>query len=576
MALDGIFIHSLLDEIKNKILNGRVEKIAQPEKDEIILSIKNNRKTYKLSISASPVYPKINFTSISKKNPLKPPMFCMVLRKYLNSSKILSIKQLETDRIIFIDFESSDEMGFNSIYTLIVEIMGRHSNITLIRKRDSIIMDSIKHITPDINSVRTLLPNIEYVYPPLSQKLNPLNFSFEEFKNYIKENNIDITEKCFSKIFIGISSQFSKEIYFRLINKYNIELDLQNFNNIYNSLLEIFNLLKNKEFNYFLYSKDNKVKDFYCFKLTNLSGFNQINFDSPSDLVETFYYKKDKADRLNSKSSNLQRLINLNVDRCTKKIKILNKNLDDCAKKDKFKIKGELLTANIYLLKKGLEKIEVLNYYTNETETIKLDPNKTPSENVQKCFKKYNKLKKAEVASKEQIELAKEELLYLNSVSTNLANVDTYEDIEDIKKELIQTKYIKLKKQDKKKKKKSKPMHLISSDDIDLYVGKNNFQNDYLTLKFANKHDIWLHTKDIPGSHVIIKNFTGEIPDTTLEEAANLAAYYSKGKSSNKVAVDYTEVKNVHKPNGAKPGRVIYYTNKTIYIDPKEPTLKQV
>lgn len=574
MALDGVFIYSIIEDLKNKLLEGRVEKVAQPEKDEIILSIKNNRNTYKLLISASAVYPKIHFTNIAKQNPIKPPMFCMVLRKYLNSSRIKNIYQLSTDRVVFIDFESSDEMGFNSIYTLVIEIMGRHSNVTLVRKRDNLIMDSIKHVTPEINSVRSLYPGIEFVYPPASLKLNPFDFTFEEFKKHIEENNLNFNKNIFSNSFTGVCSMVSKEIYYRIVNVYNIDFTLENLEKIYSIADKIFKTIKNKEFLFTLYIDHNKVKDFYCISLDSFDNLEKKHYENPSLLLEEFYYEKDKADRLNSKSSDLQKLIHLNIERCTKKIKILENNLKECDKKDTYKILGELLTANIYNIKLGMDKINVFNYYTNEYLDIALDPNKSSSDNIQKYFKKYNKLKKTEVAATQQIKAANEELDYLNSVLTNILNAENYEDIEEIKRELIETGYIKFKKKNNKKIKTSKPMHFISSDGVDIYVGKNNFQNDYLTLKFANKHDIWMHTKNTPGSHVIVKNFQGNVSENTLEEAAALAGYYSKAKDSTKVAIDYTEVKNVHKPNGAKPGMVIYYTNKTIFIDPYKPSLE--
>ncbi|WP_251859469.1 NFACT RNA binding domain-containing protein [Clostridium sp. Marseille-Q2269] len=576
MALDGIFLFSLINEMKTKILYGRVDKVTQPEKDEIVLSIKNNRKTYKLLISSSAVYPKIHFTDIPKQNPMQPPMFCMVLRKYLNSSKIINIRQLGTDRIVLIDFESADEMGFNSVYTLIVEIMGRHSNITLVRERDNLIMDSIKHVTPEINSVRNLYPSIEFIYPPASLKLDPFNFLVDDLINYIENNNIKLINTMFSNIFTGVSRPFSKEIFYRLEQEENIKISLENINKIYSSISDIFNSICNKNFSFNCYIDKDTVKDFYCIDLYSLNNFKSINYEDPSMLIESFYFQKDKSDRLNSRSSDLQKLINLNIERCEKKIRILEGNLKDCSKKEKFQICGEILTANIYALKKGMSVINLLNYYTNKYMDIELDPNKTPSDNIQKYFKKYNKLKKTEVAAKKQIEITYDELKYLNSVLTSIKNADSYDDIEEIKRELIETGYIKFKKKNNKKIKNTKPLHFISSEGIDIYVGKNNIQNDYLTLKFANNHDIWMHTKNIPGSHVIVKNFQGNVSEKTLEEAASLAAFYSKSKDSTKVPVDYTEVKNVHKPNGAKPGMVIYYTNKTIFIDPKEPDLKQM
>lgn len=576
VALDGIFIHSIIEELKHTILNGRIDKISQPEKDEIILSIKNERKTYKLLISSSSVYPKIHFTKISKVNPMQPPMFCMVLRKHLNTAKLIKIHQLDTDRVVLLDFETTDELGFNSIYTLVVEIMGRHSNITLIRQRDNMIMDSIKHITPEINSVRSVYPGIKYIFPPTSTKLNPFDYSIKDLKLYIIENNIKYDKNFFSKVFTGVSSQFSKELTYQ-INNSGKELTESNLEYIYDYSVKKFENIKNGEFYFSEYSLNGAVKDFYCQKLTHLCEYNQRTFQSPSDLIEEFYFEKDKADRLNNKSSDLQKLVNINLDRCNKKIQILKNSLEECDRKDTYKIYGELLTANIYSLKKGDTSAELQNYYSKDLEyiEIKLDPNKTPSENIQYYFKKYGKLKKTEEAAKTQLEITEQEMEYLNSVLTNIKNSEDYESIEEIKRELMETGYIKFKKVNNKKAKTTKPMKFISSDGIEIYVGKNNFQNDYLTLKFADKRDIWMHTKNIPGSHIIIKNF-GTVPDKTLEEAAMLAAFYSKAKESTKVAVDYTEVRNVHKPNGSKPGMVIYYTNRTIYIDPKKPEIEQV
>lgn len=576
MALDGIFLYSISQELKNSLLNGRVEKVNQPEKDEIILSIKNDRNNYKLLISASPMYPRIHLTKISKENPMSPPMFCMLLRKHLNSSKLVDIRQLDTDRILFLDFESKDELGFNSIYTLVIEIMGRHSNITLVRQRDNIIMDSIKHVTPDINSIRCLYPGIPYVFPPASEKLNPLNYIYEDLATFVRDKNIKFEKNFSSKIFTGISTQFSKEIFYR-ISKSNIQLSVDNLYAIHTELENNFKQIKENNFFFALYSQENEFKDFYCLELTNLENAEITKYISSSELLDAYYHYKDKEDRLNSKSSNLLRLINNNLERCYKKLNLLENTLKECEEKDTYKIYGELLTANIYAIKGGEDKVTVLNYYSENEEyvDIKLDPNKTPSQNIQSYFKKYNKYKKSEEAAALQIDSAKEEIDYLQSVLTSIKNVEDYKSIEDIKRELMETGYIKFKKESKKKEKLSKPMHFISSEGIDIYVGKNNIQNDYLTLKFANNHDIWLHTKDIPGSHVIIKTVKS-FSEKTIEEAANIAAYYSKGKDSSKVAVDYTEVKNVHKPNGAKPGMVIYYTNKTTYITPEKPSLKRI
>ncbi|QAT40033.1 NFACT RNA binding domain-containing protein [Clostridium sp. JN-9] len=579
MPLDGVYIYNIVRELKTLLINGRVEKVNQPEKDEIVLTIKNQRTNYRLLISASSVYPKIHITNNIKKNPLTAPMFCMVLRKYLNTAKVVDIRQLDCDRVIFIDFENTDELGFNSIYTLAVEIMGRHSNISLVRSRDSIIMESIKHVTPEISSVRSLYTGIKYELPPASQKLSPLNYTYEQLDKYVLENSIKFESNFFSKVFTGVSTPFSKELVFE-IKKAPIDFQYNDLDKISQFVGKVFLHMKNGISSFYLYYEGDKVKDFYCFPLESIKYSSIKKYGSPSKLIEDFYFERDKADRLKNKSSDLQKLLHVNIERCEKKLQILNKTLDDCSHKDKYKLYGELLTANIYSLKSEMDSAQVQNYYSDNYEliTIPLEKGKSPSHNIQKYYKKYNKMKKSEEAAAIQIQLTEDELNYLQSVLTNVKNADDYDSIDEIKRELIETGYIKFKKNSNiKKKSSSKPYHFVSSDGTDIYVGKNNFQNDYLTLKFASNKDLWFHTKKIPGSHVIVKNM-GTITPETINEAAQLAAYYSKAKDSSKVPVDYTEVKNVHKPNGAKPGMVIYYTNKTVYVNPNNratPKIKE-
>ena len=573
MALDGLFLYATLEELKNSILDSKIYKINQPEKDEIIFSLKKDKNLYKLLISASSVYPRIHFTDINKKNPMTPPMFCMILRKYLSNSKITSIYQLQLDRVVFIDFQGKDELGYEKSYTLIIEIMGRHSNISLIEKSSSTILDSIKHITPEINSVRTLLPGLKFVLPPKSNKLNPLDYTYDDLENFILENNIKLNDTFISKVFMGTSNQLSKEI----TKSFHSELSSENLREIHKEIELFFSKVKNKDFSFFITSENGIFKDFFSINLPSLEETDKKHFSSPSKTLEYYYSEKDKRDRLTNKSSSLLKLVNNNLERCHKKMEILNENLKKCEESDKYKIYGELLTANIYSIKQGDESIDVLNYYSEDSEiiNIKLNPTKTPSTNIQNYFKKYSKLKKSKEYSLEQIKITEDEIIYLNSVLTNIKNTEDYASIEEIKKELMNARYLKFKKNTRKKETKSKPMHFISSEGIDIYVGKNNIENDYLTLKFADKRDIWFHTKDIPGSHVILKTVK-DFTDTTLEEAANLAAFYSKGRDSSKIPVDYTEVRNVHKPNGAKPGMVIYETNKTIFIDPQKPSLEKL
>lgn len=564
MALDGIFLSSLLTNLKESIIDSKIDKINQPEKDEIILQLRKNRSNIKLLISASSQFSRLHITNIQKENPLKAPLFLMVLRKYLVGGLITDITQKDSDRIVTIHVSSRDELGFDSKYLLIVEIMGRHSNITLVRERDLKVMESIKHITPDINTYRVLYPGVTYVYPPTSTKLNPFNFTEKDLINILEASSYNVDENFFFKNFTGVSKILSKELFINL-SSYNY--NLKDTERLYKFIKNLFNDIKNNpSFN--IYVDDNGLlKDFHATKFSSLKA---INYDDPSKMLDEFYYKKDKQERLHSRSQNLQKLIHTNIERCNKKEKILENTLEDCKSKEDFKIKGDLLTSFIYSFKKGDKSVKVQNFYNeNSPEVeIKLNPNKTPSENVQIYYKKYNKLKKAEEEAYIQLEKNENELKYLHSVLTNILNADSYDEIEEIKNELMETGYLKFRKSSQKKKSKSKPLHFISSDGIDIYVGKNNLQNDYLSLKFAHKNYMWMHTKDIPGSHVIV--CSNDVPDNTLEEAAILAAFYSKAKTSSKVPVDYTLVKNLKKPNGAKPGMVIYHTNYTMYTEPKE------
>ena len=569
MALDGIYLYSLVQDLKKSITNSKIDKINQPEKDEIILTLRKDRKNVKLLISASSKYPRIHLTNITKTNPLQAPMFTMVLRKYLIGGKIIDVEQIDGDRLINIYIEATDELGFNSIYILIIEIMGRHSNISLVRQRDNKIMECIKHIGADVNSYRILYPGVTYKYPPISKKLNPFNFTKEDLDNYLNSNNIVFDMNYFSSIFTGISKSLSHHFYEEYIKDYNDNTSDNICTFINNIISELSNSPK-----YSIYlDKDGNFIDLFSLDVKTLNNeFESVSFADPHTMMDKYYIEKDKQERIKSRSINIQKLLMTNIDRCLKKAEKLNNLLKKCESKDDYKIKGDLLTSYIYTIKQGDKFIELLNFYSENEEymTIALDPNKSPSENVQSYYKKYNKLKKSEESSLEQLEKNEEELQYLYSVLTNIQNCESYIEIDDIKNELISTGYIRTRKSSKqdKKAKTSKPLHFISSDGIDIYVGKNNIQNDYLSLKFANKNYMWLHTKNIPGSHVII--CATEIPDNTLIQAAALAAFYSKAQTSSKVPVDYTLVKNLKKPAGSKPGMVIYHTNYTLYAEPSE------
>ncbi|SHJ66705.1 Predicted component of the ribosome quality control (RQC) complex, YloA/Tae2 family, contains fibronectin-binding (FbpA) and DUF814 domains [Hathewaya proteolytica DSM 3090] len=568
MSLDGLFLKSVEMELRELLVNCRIDKINQPEKDEIILSFNKNKKNYKLLISSNSTYGRIHITNEIRENPSKAPMFCMILRKYLSGARIVSVDQLNMDRIIIIKFENTDELGFNSTYSLIVEIMNRHSNITLVRDRDNIIMDCIKHVGSNVNTYRVLYSGAEYVYPPESSKENILTVMDSTVEKLIEEN--DLCQDFFSNCFQGISKKTSRFLYENFLNIFKGIIDKNNIKTFIHHLVQI---ILDRDFTFFIYNNNN-VPDFSCIDFKGNNDVERKTFSSASSLLEAYYNEKDKRDRLNTRSSDLQRIVQTNIERCEKKLHIFNETLKECEKKDDFKLKGELLTANIYKLQSGISSISLENYYdeTLPLLDIALDKSKTPAENIQMYYKKYTKLKKSEEMSIINIATCEDEITYLSSVLNSILQVENYVEIEDIRAELMESGYIKFSKKKDKSKKTSKPYHYIFKDGSSIFVGKNNIQNDHLTLKFAGKNDIWMHTKNIPGSHVIIQTSNNTYPsEELLDTAASLAAYYSKGRNSSKVPVDYTEVKNVKKPKGAKPGMVIYVTNKTILASPREP-----
>lgn len=585
MALDGFSISNIIYELKNTIMGGRVDKIYQPEKDEIIIQIRNKGNAYKLLLTANASSPRLNFTTIQKENPINAPLFCMVLRKHLSSGKIVGITQPNFERIVNIQVESINELGDYSIKTLVFEIMGKHSNIILIDDKNNI-LESIKHISFDKSSVREVLPGRTYTLPPSQDKKSPLDTNFEEFYNIIKNCIPTKTQQIIYKSYNGISPILASEI----CNNGNIdpsknteELSDNEIKSLYNSFNNIVTLNNKENFKpQIIYNENETVLDFTVFDFNIFNHLDKKYFSSISELLEFFYKSKDLTYRLNQKSQDLKRLISQNIERCAKKKEIQQKTLKDIENRETLKLYGELITANIYAIKKGMTKVILNNFYSENFEEIeiRLDPNLTPAENAQKYFKKYNKEKRTFIALQDQIKQNDEELLYLESVLSSVnACTDEY-DIKEIRTELAEQGFLKRQKNNKNNKqknnKKAKPLHYISTDGFHIYVGKNNTQNDELTLRFAKPLDMWFHTKDIAGSHVIVVSEGKEIPNSTLNEAANLAAYYSKASNSSLVPVDYTPKKFVKNPNGAKPGMVIYETNKTAYITPNEKLIENL
>lgn len=585
MAFDGIAVANIVFELKNSLIGGRVDKIYQPHKDEIIMSVRNNG-TSKLLLSANPSHPRLHITKIQKENPMTAPMFCMVLRKHIAGSRITNISQEGLERIVYIDVEAMNEMGDMVLRRLIIEIMGKHSNIILSDENGKI-LDSIKHISHETSSVREVLPGKEYVLPPSQNKLNPLTADYDTFRDMAKSRSGIKVQQFIYKTYTGISPSAASEIAFRAEidpESYMGELNDSDIYRLFSSFSCIIEIIKHGNFSPEIISdpKTNKVIDFYSFESTQFNGFKKTHFEIFSELLEKFYYEKDNAYNIQQKAHDMRHIVALNIERCVKKKDIQAKTENDTKGMEMWKLKGELITANIFAIKKGMKNFRAVNYYDENAPEIEiaLDENLTPSENAQKYYNKYNKAKRTLAAIEIQKKQNDDELKYLESVLANIDNSTDEADINDIKKELVEEGFIKsrgVSKNKSQKQKKSKAAHFISSDGYDIFVGKSNIQNDELTLRTAKGNDIWLHTKNIPGSHVIIiTNGTGEAPDSTLIEAAMLAAFNSKAKTGSQVPVDYVLKKFVKKPAGAKPGMVIYEKNNTIYVTPDEEKIKAI
>ena len=579
MALDGLVIHSIVDELHKKLLGGKIDKVYQPENDEIVLHIRNNKENFKLVLSCSASNPRVYLASDYKKeNPINAPMFCMLFRKYIQGGNIVNVSQVDFERIIKISVESFDELKEKTTKDIIIEIMGRHSNIILTHSSNNKIIDSAKRIPPSVSRVRQILPGQTYVLPPKQDKLNPINeISLNTFVDTLSSFDGPIFKAIYSK-FLGISSVIAKEICFRANIDENLlvsEISSDDISKIYREFHNLFKYIKDNIYNpcMVIDTSIDKVLDFSCINLSLFSNLSIINDDSISKILENYYATKDIKDRIHQRSSDLRKSISIKLDRLYNKLNKQEKELIESENADIYKIKGELITSYIYMIEKGMESVEVANFYDPEYKNIKisLNTNFTPSENTQKYFKKYNKLKTAKKEITSQMEITKEEIDYLENIMLSIENCENLAELMDIREELGKVGYIRSKNNSKKETKlTTKPHEFVSSNGFKILVGKNNKQNDHLTLKVASNEDIWMHTKNIPGSHVIIKTEGKEVPDETIFEGAMLAAFFSKSKMSSQVPVDYTKKKNVKKPNGAKPGMVIYDTNNTIYVTPTE------
>ena len=589
MAFDGLVISNLVYELNNTILNAKISKIAQPENDELLFTIKGPNGQFRLAMSASASLPFLYLTDTNKPSPLTAPNFCMVLRKHIGNGRITRIYQPHMERIINFDIEHLDEMGDLCTKTLIVELMGKHSNIIFCNS-DGMIIDSIKHVSAMMSSVREVLPGRSYCIPATQEdKLNPMEVTEEAFMESVMTKPTTITKAIYTS-FTGISPVIAGEICYRASIDGDMpvdSLDADGKKHLFNNFLWLMEDVKNHDYCPNIVTRGKEPIDFCCFKLSEYldnapshsilsSGseesatdvYQMTEYDSISKVLEQYYASRNVYTRIRQKSVDLRKIVSTALDRNRKKYQLQEKQLKDTDKRDKYKVYGELIHTYGYGLAEGAKELEALNYYTNENVKIPLDPTLDAKTNAQKYFDKYNKLKRTYEALTDLIQETQTEIAHLESIATSLDIALTEDDLVQIKEELVEFGYIKRKRTDKKAKIKSKPFHYLSSDGYHIYVGKNNYQNEELTFKFATGNDWWFHAKGMPGSHVIVKSNNEELPDRVFEEAGKLAAYYSKGRDNDKIEIDYLQKKNVKKPNSSAPGFVIYYTNYSLTIQP--------
>ena len=576
MAFDGIVIANLVKDLNDKIVSGRISKIAQPEKDELLLTIKGNRENFRLLISANASLPLLYFTETNKPSPLTAPNFCMLLRKHIANGRIVSVSQPGLERIVRIEIEHLDEMGDLKRKFLIVELMGKHSNIIFCDDENKI-LDSIKHISAQVSSVREVLPGREYFIPHAGEKKDPLTITEEEFKELIGKTPQNLSKALYTDL-TGLSPTVSAELCH--LASLDGDISAKDFSDselthLYHAFTWIMDDVRQGNFSPNIIYQKEKPVEFASIPLSMFSGgdYRSVSFPSISALLERYYAERNTVSRIHQKSTDLRKILTNSLERSYKKRDLQQKQRKDTEKREKFRIYGELLNTYGYGILEGEKSFRCLNYYDNMEITIPLDPTLSAQENAVRYFDKYNKQKRTFEATSRQLEQTEAEIEHLESISTFLDIARKEEDLAQIKEELTEYGYIKRHFSGGKKQKKavSRPFHYLSSDGFHIYVGKNNYQNEELTFKLASGNDWWFHAKGIPGSHVIVKTEGKELPDRVFEEAGALAAYYSRGRGQDKVEIDYIQKKNLKKVPGAAPGFVVYHTNYSLVAAPEIP-----
>ncbi|MDW8544495.1 Rqc2 family fibronectin-binding protein [Staphylococcus sp. KG4-3] len=554
MAYDGLFTRKIVDSLQF-LVDGRIHKINQPENDTMLVVIRQNRKNHQLLLSIHPSFTRMHLTNKKYDNPFDPPMFARVFRKHIEGGIVKAVRQIGNDRRVEIDVQSKDEIGDTIYRTIILEIMGKHSNLILVDDNRKII-EGFKHLTPNTNQYRTVMPGFQYEAPPTQNKINPFDISGVEALKYIDFNSGKIARQLLNH-FEGFSPLITNEI----ANRRQF-MTTQTLPEAFDEVLEE---IQGEPTPVFHKNHESGKEDFYFMKLDQFYD-DVVLYDSLHDLLDRYYDARGERERVKQRANDLVKFVQQQLNKSQNKLSKLIDEREGTKEKEQQQLFGELITANIYRIKQGDESLTALNYYNGEEVTIPLNPTKTPAVNAQNYYKKYNKLKTREHELQHQIQLTKENINYFESIEQQLTHISV-DEIDDIRDELADQGFMKQRKQSKKKKKQTMQIQAYTSTDGDtILVGKNNKQNDYLTNKQAKKHHLWFHTKDIPGSHVVI--ISDEPSEETIKEAAMLSAYFSKAGSSAQVPVDYTEIKHVHKPSGAKPGFVTYDNQKTLYATP--------
>ncbi|RDW20813.1 hypothetical protein CWR48_04630 [Oceanobacillus arenosus] len=566
MPFDGIVTRAVTEELKQTIVPGKINKIYQPTATEVVLTIRSQGKNHTLLLSIHPTYARFHLTGDTYVNPQEAPMFCMVLRKHLSGATIEEIEQNGMERIVTFKIKTRNEIGDLGQKLLVIELMGKHSNVMLIDEEKGNIIDSLKHVSMAQNRYRTILPGQQYILPPAQDKLNPLETDGEDLIKKLDFNAGKLDNQIVSHL-DGFSPFIAREIVARA--------GLGSGNAYADKYMDVRSQILNNHYSPAIYR--NNKEEFHVIALQSFNG-ETISFDSVNTMLDSFYSGKAERDRVKQQAKDLSHFIKNEKNKNERKMKKHLQTIKKAEEADHFQKKGELLTANMHLVSKGDKNISVIDYYDPEQSeiTIELNPNKTPSENAQGFFKTYQKLKTSKKIIEQEIIKNQVEIDYLEQLLQQI-NVASVEDIEEIREELREEGY--LKKQGKQKKQKNKPKkpvpeQFIATDGTEILVGKNNKQNEYVTTKLGHRDDTWLHTKDIPGSHVIIRSKAPS--EETLLEAAELAAFFSKSQNSSAVPVDYTKIRHVKKPNGAKPGFVTYDNQKTLFVTPSKETVERL